>query len=62
IRYRQDHALWADGNGKFQAKFFHLGRWALPVTPIAPRCAPTTSKRAGPQFQIKHMRPNNQPS
>lgn len=25
IRYRQDHALWADGNGKFQAKFFHLG-------------------------------------
>ncbi|MEE7566101.1 glucan biosynthesis protein D, partial [Xanthomonas sp. Kuri4-3] len=25
IRYRQDHALWADGDGKFQAKFFHLG-------------------------------------
>lgn len=25
IRYRQDHALWADGAGRFQAKFFHLG-------------------------------------
>lgn len=25
IRYRQDHALWADAPGKFQAKFFHLG-------------------------------------
>ncbi|WP_258391654.1 glucan biosynthesis protein, partial [Stenotrophomonas maltophilia] len=25
IGYRQDHALWADQPGKFQAKFFHLG-------------------------------------
>ena len=25
IRYRQDHALWADVPGRFQAKFFHLG-------------------------------------
>jgi glucans biosynthesis protein len=25
IRYRQDHALWADQSGRFQAKFFHLG-------------------------------------
>ena len=25
IRYRQDHALWADQPGRFQAKFFHLG-------------------------------------
>lgn len=25
IGYRQDHALWADAPGKFQAKFFHLG-------------------------------------
>lgn len=25
IRYRQDHALWADGDGGFQARFFHLG-------------------------------------
>ena len=25
IRYRQDHALWTDVPGKYQAKFFHLG-------------------------------------
>lgn len=25
IGYRQDHALWADQPGRFQAKFFHLG-------------------------------------
>ena len=25
ISYRQDHALWADKPGKYQAKFFHLG-------------------------------------
>ena len=25
IRYRQDHALWADQPGRFQARFFHLG-------------------------------------
>ena len=25
IAYRQDHALWADQPGRFQAKFFHLG-------------------------------------
>ena len=25
IRYRQDHALWADVPGHFQAQFFHLG-------------------------------------
>ncbi|WP_313161002.1 glucan biosynthesis protein D, partial [Stenotrophomonas sp.] len=25
IRYRQDHALWADQPGRYQAKFFHLG-------------------------------------
>ena len=25
IHYRQDHALWANVPGKFQAKFFHLG-------------------------------------
>jgi glucans biosynthesis protein len=25
IGYRQDHALWADQPGKYQAKFFHLG-------------------------------------
>ncbi|HHW4680479.1 MAG TPA: glucan biosynthesis protein [Xylella taiwanensis] len=25
IRYRQDHALWADRDAHFQAKFFHLG-------------------------------------
>ncbi|MFT4257397.1 MAG: glucan biosynthesis protein D [Pseudoxanthomonas sp.] len=32
IRYRQEHALWADTPGKFQAKFFHLGMYQhLPV-------------------------------
>ncbi|AIC13398.1 glucan biosynthesis protein [Xylella fastidiosa subsp. morus] len=25
IRYRQDHALWADSDAHFQVKFFHLG-------------------------------------
>ena len=25
IRYRQDHALWGNEPGRFQAKFFHLG-------------------------------------
>lgn len=25
IRFRRDHALWADGDGKFLAQFFHLG-------------------------------------
>ncbi|UZW60782.1 glucan biosynthesis protein [Lysobacter enzymogenes] len=25
IRFRRDHALWGDGDGKFLAQFFHLG-------------------------------------
>lgn len=25
IRFRQDHALWGEGDGRFQVKFFHLG-------------------------------------
>ncbi|HVQ05158.1 MAG TPA: glucan biosynthesis protein D [Burkholderiaceae bacterium] len=32
ISYRADHALWADGRGRFRAKFFHLGMFAnVPV-------------------------------
>ena len=27
ISYRADHALWADGRGRFRAKFFHLGMY-----------------------------------
>ncbi|HYJ99891.1 MAG TPA: glucan biosynthesis protein D, partial [Burkholderiaceae bacterium] len=28
ISYRAEHALWADGRGRFRAKFFHLGMFA----------------------------------